>query len=142
MSDPAGALADALDLVGDRWSLQLVAALAEGPRRFNELQTELSAIAPNVLSARLRQLEAAGLLVGRPYSERPLRLQYELTEDGHALRDVIDALVSWEQRRLGIEPTVHAVCGTPLRFQLACPTCGVIVGPEDDPGRGDGSVLL
>src|SRR5690349_6145241 len=101
MPDRADALAEALDLIGDRWSLQLVAALADGPRRFNDLQSELGAIAPNVLTARLRQLEGSGLLVGRPYSKRPLRLQYELTEDGHGLRDVIGALVSWELRRRG-----------------------------------------
>jgi DNA-binding HxlR family transcriptional regulator len=142
MSDPAGALADALDLVGDRWSLQLVATLVDGPKRFNELQSDLSVIAPNVLTARLRQLEAAGLLVGRPYSERPVRLQYELTEDGHALRDVVDALVSWEQRRRGVVPTVHALCGTPLRFRLVCPTCRVIIDSADGTGGPGDSVLV
>ena len=49
-------LADALARVGDRWTLLTVAALLDGPKRFNELQEELNGIAPNVLSARLKSL--------------------------------------------------------------------------------------
>ena len=51
------ALADALAAVGDRWTLLVVAALLERPRRFGELQEEVRGIAPNVLSQRLRQLD-------------------------------------------------------------------------------------
>ena len=65
------------------------------------MQADLPGIAPNVLSARLRHLEAAGLAIGRPYSERPVRLSYELTADGLALEDVVEALISWERRRQG-----------------------------------------
>jgi DNA-binding HxlR family transcriptional regulator len=140
VSETTDPLAGALELVGDRWSLQLVAVLTEGSRRFNELQALLPGIAPNVLSARLRQLEAAGLLVGRPYSERPVRLSYELTEDGLALRDVVDALSAWERRRRGLDPAVHAVCGTPLRNGSICPTCGVLVDDDGvDEDLDDGS---
>jgi DNA-binding HxlR family transcriptional regulator len=137
-------LADALELVGDRWSLQLVAVLADGPRRFNELQAALSGIAPNVLTARLRHLEASGLLVARPYSERPPRLSYELTEDGHDLHDVLEALVSWDRRRRGAaaeEAGVHDLCGTPLRRAAVCPNCRVIVddrAPDVLDERGGG----
>ena len=49
------ALADALAAVGDRWTLLLVAALLDGPRRFGELQEEVAGIAPNVLTQRLRR---------------------------------------------------------------------------------------
>ena len=67
------ALSDALTTVGDRWTLMVVAALLDGPRRFGELQAQVSGIAPNVLSQRLRHLEHNGLLVARPYSRRPPR---------------------------------------------------------------------
>src|SRR5262249_36942891 len=67
----ASPLADALQRVGDRWTLLVVAALLEGAKRFNELQDELDGIAPNVLSARLKLLGEQALLVARPYSERP-----------------------------------------------------------------------
>src|SRR5437588_1952278 len=78
--DPAlAALSEALAIVGDRWTLLVVAALLDGPRRFGELQAEIASIAPNVLSQRLRHLEQNGLLVARPYSQRPPRFAYELT---------------------------------------------------------------
>src|SRR4051795_1314478 len=73
------ALAAALDSVGDRWTLLLVEALLDGPRRFGDLQEALHGIAPNVLSQRLRRLEGEGLLIADAYSERPPRYVYELT---------------------------------------------------------------
>ena len=72
-------LAAALDSVGDRWTLLLVEALLDGPRRFGDLQEQLPRIAPNVLTQRLRRLEGEGLVLAQPYSERPPRFVYELT---------------------------------------------------------------
>ena len=72
----------ALDRVGDRWCLLVVESLLEGPLRFNDLQAALPGIAPNILSDRLKRLERQRVLLARPYSERPLRLAYELTADG------------------------------------------------------------
>src|ERR671935_196598 len=66
-------LAAALDSVGDRWTLLLVEALLDAPRRFGDLEHELAGIAPNVLSQRLRRLEGEGLVLAEPYSERPPR---------------------------------------------------------------------
>ena len=66
---PSSPLDDALERVGDRWTLLVVAALLDGPRRFNDLQEELEGIAPNVLSARLKNLAEQALVVPQPYSE-------------------------------------------------------------------------
>ncbi|HEV3055562.1 MAG TPA: helix-turn-helix domain-containing protein, partial [Solirubrobacteraceae bacterium] len=74
--DQTLALADALATVGDRWTLLIVAALLDGPRRFGELQAQVEGIAPNVLTQRLRQLERNTLVIARPYSERPPRFEY------------------------------------------------------------------
>ena len=63
----------ALDRVGDRWSLLMVEALLDGPRRFGELADTLSGIAPNILTDRLRRLERAGIVRSTPYQERPTR---------------------------------------------------------------------
>ena len=82
---PPSPLADALARVGDRWTLLVVATLLEGEKRFNELQEELDGIAPNVLSGRLKLLGEQALVVARPYSERPPRFVYELTESGREL---------------------------------------------------------
>jgi DNA-binding HxlR family transcriptional regulator len=121
----AAALATALDVVGDRWTLQVVAALLDGPRRYNEIAEAVPRVAPNVLSARLRHLESAGLLVARPYSSRPPRLRYELTARGTGLSAVIDALIGWELDA-GWPEAVHDECGTVLRRGLVCPRCGVV----------------
>ena len=128
-------LADALHRVGDRWTLLVVAALLEGAKRFNELQDELDGIAPNVLSARLKLLAEHALLIARPYSERPPRFEYELTESGRELAGALRLLSDWAARGAGApEPLRHAACGTPLQARWYCASCETIVddGQEDD----------
>ena len=88
----------ALAAVGDRWTLLVVAALLDGPRRFGELQSEVEGIAPNVLSQRLRALEQGALIVARPYSERPLRFVYELSAAGQELAGALRLLAGWGAR--------------------------------------------
>src|SRR4051795_5920798 len=95
---PSSPLADALARVGDRWTLLAVAALLEGPRRFNELQEALGGIAPNILSARLKHLAEHALVVQRPYSQRPPRFVYELTESGRELAGALRLLADWGAR--------------------------------------------
>jgi len=127
-------LAEAASRVGDRWSLLIVDALLEGERRFNELATAVAGIAPNILSARLKQLEHEGLVVSRPYSERPLRLVYELTGTGHDLAGALRMLASWGSRSRGdVHGARHAVCGGELDVRWWCPGCSEVVpGDESD----------
>ncbi len=120
--------------MGDRWTLQVIAALLDGPRRFGELAQALDGIAPNVLTSRLRELERQGLVVTTPYSQRPLRLAYALTDTGHELRDAIALLSAWSARQTGAtEGPVHDSCGTALETRLYCPTCEQ---PADEIRRG------
>ena len=122
-------LADALARVGDRWTLLVVAALLDGPRRFNELQQELEGIAPNVLSSRLKQLQEHALIIAEPYQERPPRFAYELTEPGRELAGALRLLADWG----GGEPHRHAACGSALEARWWCPSCEVVVDdPEDE----------
>src|SRR3954467_12239510 len=130
----ASPLADALQRVGDRWTLLVVAALLEGAKRFNELQDELEGIAPNVLSGRLKLLGEQALIVSRPYSERPPRFVYELTERG---RELAGALRLLADRGAGsarqAEPLRHAACGGALEARWWCPSCEAVVDdPADD----------
>jgi DNA-binding HxlR family transcriptional regulator len=104
---PSSPLADALERVGDRWTLLVVAALLDGPRRFNELQEELEGIAPNVLSARLKALTEQALVVSAPYSDRPPRFVYELSEPGRGLGGALRLLADWGARTGGGEPYRH-----------------------------------
>ena len=131
---PSSPLADALERVGDRWTLLVVAALLEGPKRFNELQEELEGIAPNVLSARLKALTEQALVLAQPYSERPPRFAYELSESGRELAGALRLLADWGARAGGGEPYRHDVCGGVLEARWYCPACGVVT---DDPDAED-----
>jgi DNA-binding HxlR family transcriptional regulator len=123
-------LAHALSLIGDRWTLRVVAHLLAGPKRFGELAAALDGIAPNVLTARVRQLERDGLVVATPYSQRPVRLAYALSDTGRELADAIALLSAWGARQTGdSEGPVHGSCGTALETRLYCSTCE---RPADD----------
>src|ERR671911_845455 len=95
---PPSPLAAALEAVGDRWTLLLVEALLDGPRRFGDLQEALEGIAPNVLTQRLRRLEGEGLVVAQPYSQRPPRFVYELSAAGNELAGALRLLAHWGAR--------------------------------------------
>ena len=130
-----GPLAAALDRVGDRWSLLLIEAMLEGPRRFNDLLEAVPGLAPNILSDRLRRLEREAIVVARPYQERPPRMAYELTADAQDLAGALRLLADWGSRRAaedgGHELLRHTVCGTPLEARWYCPTCSVAIdAPE------------
>ena len=117
-------LAAALERVGDRWSLLLVEALLSGPRRFGELEEAVSGIAPNILADRLRRLESERIVSATPYSERPPRFAYALTDEGAELAGALRLLADWGSRlSRESEPLRHAACGTPVEARWYCPTC-------------------
>ena len=130
--DFSAVLSSGLAAIGDRWSLLIADALADGPLRFGELDGRLDGIAPNILIQRLRHLEHHGLVVSTPYSMRPVRMSYRLTEDGRRLQPVLAALAQWSARRTGVEPPLHSACGTALETRLWCPTCELVVDPDHD----------
>jgi DNA-binding HxlR family transcriptional regulator len=134
MSEPQTPLAAALERVGDRWSLLLIESLLAGPRRFGELSADVAGIAPNILSERLKRLEAERILRATPYSERPPRFTYALTDEGLELAGVLRLLADWGARgSTHAEPMRHGACGTPVEARLWCPTCArAIDEPEAD----------
>jgi len=126
-------LAEALAKVGDRWTLLVVEALLSGPRRFNDLAEELPGIAANILSDRLKRLEREGLLVARPYSERPPRVAYQLTAEGKELAGALRLLASWGSGHADpAQAPRHPACGTPIEARWYCPTCDFLVDHEPD----------
>jgi DNA-binding HxlR family transcriptional regulator len=133
---PAGqiaAVAAACELLGDRWSLPIVAALLDGPLRYTEIQEQLPALAPNILTARLRKLERDGLLVATRYSSRPARFDYRLTPDGAALGGAVQLLGAWASARAAPSAVpAHAACGSALEMRWWCPACGL---PAPPPGE-------
>jgi DNA-binding HxlR family transcriptional regulator len=124
-------LAAALAVVGDRWTPMVIDALMQGPKRFGDLQAALPGIAPNVLTQRLRELESRALVVAQPYSERPPRFVYELTDAARELAGALRLLADWGARQAGGEAPQHALCGTPLQARWWCPTCEQPVEDDD-----------
>lgn len=88
-------LARALAIVGHKWALLIVQVLRDGPRRFTEIERLLQDANPKMITARLRELEAAGLVSRTVYAEVPPRVEYALTARGRELQPAIDALRRW-----------------------------------------------
>ena len=134
----ACAIARALDVVGDRWSLLLVRELTFGPRRYRDLATGLPGIPSNVLAARLKDLQAAGVITRRTLPAPTDVTVYELTGAGRALQPALTELLHWG-RRYAPEPSpddaaqpAWALLGAAGR-PTALPdgqTCELRVGPE------------
>ncbi|MGH8171396.1 MAG: winged helix-turn-helix transcriptional regulator [Steroidobacteraceae bacterium] len=96
----ACAVANSLDIVGDKWTLLVVRDLLFGKSTYGELVDSPEHIPTNILADRLKRLEAAGIIVGTPYHERPLRYAYTLTSKGKALGDVLLAFVRWGKQHI------------------------------------------
>lgn len=110
-------IARALDVIGERWALLVVRELILGPKRFTDLRAGLPNVGPDVLSQRLRELDAAGVLRRRTLAPPAASRVYELTDRGRALEPVLLALGEWGSTapvppgdpRLGVESTIIAL---------------------------------
>ena len=96
-------IARALEVVGDRWTLLIIRDVVVGLRRFDEFLDSLG-IASNVLTERLNRLVDEGVLERVPYSERPERFEYRLTNKGRELGVPLLALMQWGDRHLSDKP--------------------------------------
>jgi DNA-binding HxlR family transcriptional regulator len=134
----ACAIARALDVVGERWSLLLVRELTLGPRRYRDLATGLPGIPSNVLAARLKDLHAAGVITQRTFPAPTDVTVYELTDAGRALQPALKELLDWGLR-YGPEPSqddlvqpgwgLLGAAGRPSALPSG-QTCELRVGPE------------
>ncbi len=123
-------------IVGDRWTMLIVRELFAGCTRFDEIQAQTGATA-QMLSARLKRLEADGMVERRVYSRRPLRHEYVLTPMGQDFFPVILAFRAWAETwcKAADEPlairTTHRTCGTEVGLDGICPTCRESIAPAD-----------
>lgn len=88
----------AVQLLGKRWTGLLLYALMDGPRRFCELTATVEGLSDRVLSDRLRELEIEGVVQRIVYPNIPVRVEYRLTEKGHALKPVVDSIQHWGEQ--------------------------------------------
>ena len=88
-------VANALDLLGDRWTLLVIRDLFADKHRFGDFAASSEHIPTNILAERLKRLERAGLVTSEPYQHHPPRFAYSLTPRGRELRPILDALAIW-----------------------------------------------
>ncbi len=85
----------AVELIGRRWTGAILRALLVGVSRFGELTETIPGLSPRMLSERLKELEAEGIVVRTVIPETPVRVEYRLTEKGRALTTVVEAVADW-----------------------------------------------
>lgn len=101
----------AIQILGKRWTGLLLKALIDGPKRFCELTSLVEGLSDRVLSDRLRELEAEGIVTRVVYPQIPVRVEYELTEKGHAFKPVIEAIQTWAEQWVSPSlPSAPTVC--------------------------------
>jgi DNA-binding HxlR family transcriptional regulator len=105
----------ALELVGERWALLIIRDLLVGPRRYGELAASLPRIPSNILAARLKELQAAGILRRAPRSRIVV---YELTPYGRELEPVVLALGAWGFKAMGDPREGHILTPESMTMDL------------------------
>jgi DNA-binding HxlR family transcriptional regulator len=113
------AIANSLDILGDKWSLLVVRDLFHGKRTYGELADSPEGIPTNLLADRLKRLESADIITSSPYQERPLRYAYTLTAKGSALGEVLLAFVHWGKKHI---PGTVALSRGPAAGEVVAPT--------------------
>jgi DNA-binding HxlR family transcriptional regulator len=91
-------ITNVLDILGDKWTLLVIRDLVLGKRRYQEFMSSPEKMASNILSDRLKRLEAGGLVTRRTYQRNPARCEYLLTKKGKGLEPVLEAIIVWGQK--------------------------------------------
>ena len=89
----------AVDVVGGRWRTVILARLKEGTHRYGELRRLIPGVSEKMLTQRLRELEADGLITRRDLGTVPPHVEYDLTDEGRSLTPVLQALYDWGVER-------------------------------------------
>ena len=96
----------AVELLGKRWTGLILKVLLAGPQRFSEIADQIEGVSDRMLSERLKEFEAEGVIERRVYAETPVRIEYRLTEKGQALDSVLEAIATWSHQWVESEPAL------------------------------------
>ena len=107
------------DIICGKWTILVIRDLAEGRTRFCELERSLEGISPRTLSLRLRALEEQGIVERHTYPEVPPRVEYSLTEKGHALLPLIEDMRTYGTRWLADDDSAPEVEAEPVGAGVA-----------------------
>lgn len=95
MQLPACPVELTLLLISNRWKVLILRDLMDGTKRFGELKKSIGKISQKVLTSNLRSMEEQGLVTRKVYAEVPPKVEYTLTQMGHSLRPILDAMHNW-----------------------------------------------
>ena len=102
----------AIQLLGKRWTGLILDSLLSGPRRFCELTAAVEGLSDRVLSDRLRELELEGVIERVVYPQIPVRVEYRLTDKGHDLKPVVEAIHSWAEQWIPLPDSTSAAASS------------------------------
>ncbi|HYO29810.1 MAG TPA: helix-turn-helix domain-containing protein [Thermomicrobiales bacterium] len=102
---------EAIELIGRRWTGAILRVLLSGGTRFSDVTTTIPGLSDRLLSERLKQLESEGIVTRTVYPETPVRVEYQLTDKGLALTDVVMAISSWAETWLRQGRQAGPECG-------------------------------
>jgi DNA-binding HxlR family transcriptional regulator len=129
-----------LKVIGEKWALLALREIALGQHRFDDIVFNTGA-PRDILAARLKSLEAAGVVQRQLYQERPARYEYHLAEAGEQLFAALHAIRDWGDRFVRDDPenivAFRHSCGAKLRLKMRCAACGEAVALGDVTGDRD-----
>lgn len=126
-------IAQALNIIGDKWTLLIVWQLMHGHDTYKEMHDKLEGIPTNLLSDRLKCLEADSLITSELYQLHPPRYRYILTESGRDLADVFNSLLIWGEKHVKKckKQLLHSECGQKIELKYYCSHCEKTIQKEE-----------
>ncbi|KYG34389.1 winged helix-turn-helix transcriptional regulator [Alkalihalobacillus trypoxylicola] len=88
----------AIELLGKKWTGLMIRVLLDGPKRFKEIKAQIPEMSDRILTERIKELEKLDVIKRNVYPEKPVRIEYELSEKGKALEPVIKAIQFWGEK--------------------------------------------
>lgn len=98
------AINDTMNVISGKWKLPIIGSLLFGKKRFTEIQKSITHITPRMLSKELQELEMNSVVKRTVYDTKPVMVEYELTESGRSIGEVLDKMIEW-----GIEHRKNAL---------------------------------
>lgn len=86
---------DTLNVISGKWKLPIIGSVLFGKRRFTDIQRNIPKITPRMLSKELKELELNGMLIRTVYDTTPVSVEYELSESGKSITEVLDKMIEW-----------------------------------------------
>jgi DNA-binding HxlR family transcriptional regulator len=100
---------DTLNVISGKWKLPIIGSVLFGKKRFTEIQRNIPKITPRMLSKELKELELNGMIVRKVYDSTPVTVEYELSESGKSITEVLDKMIEWGiEHRMSVFPAVSS----------------------------------